>query len=244
MQIIKVSGIVLAAALLLTGCTSYGPLTDAQADSALRAVEKPTALIAFELEDPDGVDGSESEGYTKSYDSSSICNAVAEIGQLTYQSGFELKNKQSLPTELRNFEVRKGIKYVAKFNDGDEYVTFYLTLISFDDEETAANFASRLKEAVVPCGDVSGDIQERTTIKFAELDGPNDFMHRAREAFSIYSVTVIGEAFDYLVQKGAVIALVHVGASEGGVSASGLATQEIDEISLDLIDQAFKGIEY
>lgn len=230
-------------AVLLSGCaTTYGPITEEQAQAALASVEKPSGLIPFELEEAEGAENEESDGYTESYDTSSICNSVAEIGQLIYQAGFELRNKQGLPSELRDFDVRKGIKFVGTFNGGDDYVTFYQTLLSFDSAESAEAFASRLKEAVEPCGDVQGEIQERTTIKFESLDGPNDFMHRARSTFDVFDVKIVSEEFDYLVQKGAVIGLVHVGASEDGVSESGLSTSEIDEIALDLISQAFEGI--
>ena len=243
MKSLRLAGTSLLTAVLLSGCAvTSGPITQEQAQLALSSVETPSALINFELEENETTDG-ESDGYTESYDASSICNSVAEIGQLTYQAGHGLGNKQSLPPELRDFDVREGIVFEDTFGDDEEeYVSFYLTLLSFDSADSAEAFASSLKEAVEPCGDVQGSIEQRTTIKFESLDGPNDFSHRVRSIFEVFGITLVGEQFDFLVQNGAVIGLVHTSASENGLSESGLSTSDVDEIALGLLDQAFEGI--
>ena len=208
-------------------------------------VQTPVILIRFEREDADGADSEEADSYTKSFNTSSICNSVAELGQLTYQAGFGTRNKQSLPPELRKFDVREGAKFVLRPND-EEYISFYLTLLSFGSSAEAEGFASEIKAAVEPCGDVSGDVTTRNTLRFEELEGENNFAHGAREVleFASLDVTFVSESIDYLIQRGAVVGLVHVGASENGVRDSGMSRQEIDEAAVEILDQAFSGIEY
>jgi hypothetical protein len=212
------------------------PWTESDVQDALDSVKPPEQLIAYDLEGPEGAGNEESDGYTPSFETSSICNAVAELSQLTYQAGFRERNKQALPPELRDFEIRNGIKFSSNFKD-DETLSFYLTLLAFDNAEDAENFASQLKEAVEPCGNVSGALETRTTIKFSELSGPNDFSHQAGYVLEILSVSISGLSLDYLVQKGSLVALVYVGSSEGGLDSSGLSADHIDNIAQDLIGQ-------
>jgi len=235
MRSIKALQVLTLCTLLLTGCAP-GPLSEAEIQQALDNVKLPDALISYEREGAEGQDDEESDGYYQSFDTSSICNSVAELGQLTYQAGFGDRNKQALPPELRSFEIRNGIKILSYFTD-DEYLVFYLTLLSFEDSESAEDFASPLKAAVQSCGDVAGDVESRTSIKYSELSGSNDFSHQAKGVFEIFSVSIQSTQFDYLVQRGALVALVHVTSSEGGLEYSGFSNQEIDDIAKDLIGQ-------
>ena len=212
------------------------PWTESDVQDALDSVKPPEQLIAYDLEGPEGAGNEESDGHTPSFETSSICNAVAELSQLTYQAGFRERNKQALPPELRDFEIRNGLKFSSNFKD-DETLSFYLTLLAFDNPEDAEKFASQLKEAVEPCGNVSGALETRTTIKFSELSGPNDFSHQAGYVLEILSVSISGLSFDYLVQRGSLVALVYVGSSEGGLDSSGLSADDIDNIAQDLIGQ-------
>lgn len=243
----KILGLpVLLSILAVAGCSSaqaFEPISSSQARAAIVGVQAPEILISFTKEEADGADNEESDSYSQSFNTSSICNSVAELGQLTYQAGFGLRNKQSLPLELRDFDVREGSKFLFEPTD-DEYVGFYVTLVSYASIEKAETLAAELKAAVKPCGDVSGDFSTRNTILFSDLDGENDFVHRAREVFEFSSLdlTIVSESTDYLVQRGAVIGLVHVGASENGVQESGLSREQLDEAALDLLDQAFAGI--
>jgi hypothetical protein len=212
------------------------PWTEADVQQALDSVESPEQLITYEPEGPEGAGNEESDGHTPSFETSSICNAVAELSQLTYQAGFRERNKQALPAELRDFKIRNGIKFSSNFNN-DETLSFYLTLLAFDNPEGAENFASQLKDAVQPCGNVSGELERRTTIKFSELSGPNDFSHQVEYVLEIFSVSISGFSFDYLVQRGSLVALVYVGSSERGLDTSGLSSDDIDDIAQDLIAQ-------
>ena len=238
MKILKAIAVVSLCSLPLAGCASApGPIASAEAKKVLENVKTPDTIKEFEIVPAEGGDSEESTDYYESYDASSICNSVAELGQLTYQAGYELKNKQALPPELRSFAVRQGIKFEPTEDAESEYVNFHVALLSFDEASTAASFASELKEAVEPCGDVSGEYQSRATLKFSSLDGPNDFSHKVRETWSMFDSEFVTDATDYLVQKGARVALVHVGASEDGLEYYGISTDTVDQTAKDIIKQ-------
>jgi len=232
---------------VLASCVQapFEPLTKSQAQDVLSALEVPPSIVKLEKETQIiDDDASQSDSFSSSYDVSEKCEAVARVDQLVYQSGWGTANKQALPSSLRGFTVREGIKFsitTPDSADDSEYVTLYASLLSFSDEEKAADFMASISSNVESCGDMKGDYRAFTLTEFNFIDdSETDFLYEYIELFdfsySRFSIELKTFEVVAMYAMGANVLAVAGAVSEKGSSVLGVTSEDLIRASGDLRD--------
>ena len=240
--------IVLILGLFLSACsaTPVAPLTSVQSKKILSEIKTPDSIVKMKKEDFILEEGDEeSDSFDPSYETSETCTTVGEADQLIYQSNWGTANKQSLAPLLRKFNAREGIKFIAETPesaDSYEYVTLYVSIISYSSEQEANDFMASIRDNVESCGDLKGEYQTLTLTNFKIID----------EALGDFSM----ERFDYLDfseviddleissteqvsfwNLGSNVIGIQAAISDGGSSTVGLSMSQLEVAAAEIVEQ-------
>ena len=234
-------------AAFLAGCTTAPPaaLSATQMEYVLNNIEIPKSLVKMEKESLEIAEGDEQgDSYEASYNSSSTCEAVGSVDRVIYSSQWKNDNKQILPQELRGFTNRSGILFTLsspESSDEYEYVTLYVTLLSFENPELAKEYQSFIGDNVEACGDLKGEVYSLALTKFQKVEDSQDFIINrvdsydfALESFDISgsSQTLVG-----MWNLGSNIIAINGAVSENGSAEFGLDLQDLESGSEDVVAQ-------
>lgn len=232
------TSLLMSAAFILAGCTQppFEPLTKSQAQDILEDLEVPASIVKLTKETQTvEEDESPSDSFSPNYNVSEKCEAVGRMDQLAYQSGWGTSNKQALPTSLRSFVVREGIKFSIETPDSAEsyeYATLYVSLLAFDDEEKASEFMGSISSNVESCGDMTGEIFTFTLTDFKFVDeAEQDFIYEyiGLTAFTLSSFSIELPTFETIAvySMGANVLAIAGSISEKGTSTLGVTAEDL-----------------
>lgn len=236
--------LILGALLAACSATPVAPLTSAQSEELLSKLTTPESIVKMKKVDFIVEEGDEeSDSFDASYETSDTCTTVGEADQLIYQSNWGNSNKQSLAPELRKFQNREGMKFLAETPesaDSYEYATLYVSIISFNSEQEATDFMSLIRDNVEACGDLKGEYNTLTLTNFKIID----------EALGDFSM----ERFDYLdfseidieISSTEQVSFWNLGSnvigtqaaiSDGGTSAVGISMSDLETAASEIVEQ-------
>jgi hypothetical protein len=236
-----------AAAFLLASCAQapLEPLTKAQAQEILSDIEVPSSIIKLEKEFQTlDEDATPADQFTPNFNVSEKCEAVGRVDQLVYQSGWGTANKQALPSSLRGFNVREGVKFSIETPDSAdsyEYVTLHASLLSFSDAEAATEFMDSISSNVEACGDMTGESDTFTLTDFSFVgDDGTDFLYEYIEFWelSLSSFSIDLKTFEVVAMynMGANVLAIAGSISEKGSSVHGVTSEDLVSASAEIRD--------
>lgn len=242
---------VVGAIVLLTANQQAGPLTQAQAQKFIGAIEVSSQINGFERKDADDPSDLSSPYYESSFeDQSDQCQAIADLERLTRYAGRGQAGVNVIPPLLTGFDAWAGQQRTLSTNANSDYdyITFDYAVISFEEKVEAAAYIEQLESAAALC----------TTFNDIDLEGLSNFYEQTQsgpvagfdsslriEYIGTVAITfrdepiIVSFAKEFsIVQFGHNVVITYSSSSDGASSRLGLSLSDTRAESNALFAQA------